>query len=188
MPRRRLAGNGSTDSCSGDSGSPVFVTEGDDTRLQVGIVSWGAECGQPGWPGVYVRLDAFAGFIEQQGFCSCTSTGQSGAADTGAAGCSAAVLAAEQAAGLKGSGASSSGEGCYVIAPERCSYSQPSRRFPGAALASCSSATNLTAPTHALAARSSVLPGPAAEGAGGRRLHTAGCRSPCCSACSASVP
>lgn len=172
------AGSGRADTCGGDSGGPVLDSGGAAAPArQVGIVSWGVGCAQPGWPGVYVRLDAFAGFIEQQGFCGCTSTGQSGAVDMGAAGCSAAVLAAELAAGLEWNGGStdSGAAACYVIAPERCSYSQPSQRFPGAALAPCSSTDNLTFP---LAARPATLLGPAAEGAGSRRLHSAGCACP----------
>ncbi len=36
--------DGGADSCSGDSGGPLFVAYGDGTYLQVGVVSWGNGC------------------------------------------------------------------------------------------------------------------------------------------------
>ncbi|KAL4451776.1 hypothetical protein ABPG75_007438 [Micractinium tetrahymenae] len=75
------AGNGTADACTGDSGGPLVDTQGSqDPRQHVlaGIVSWGRGCGQPGVPGVYARLDAFAAFISQRGYCGCSSTGLSG--------------------------------------------------------------------------------------------------------------
>ncbi|HET7093222.1 MAG TPA: serine protease, partial [Thermomicrobiales bacterium] len=43
------------DSCIGDSGGPLF--SGDQANpVQIGIVSFGEGCAQPGFPGVYTRL------------------------------------------------------------------------------------------------------------------------------------
>jgi len=48
----------STDSCFGDSGGPLIIkgTNSNDD-IQVGIVSWGFECANPNFPGVYARVD-----------------------------------------------------------------------------------------------------------------------------------
>jgi hypothetical protein len=44
-------------SCQGDSGGPLFI-RGDtpEEDIQVGIVSWGTDCGQPFYPGVFSRV------------------------------------------------------------------------------------------------------------------------------------
>ena len=47
------------DACSGDSGGPLFVrgpAEDGSHDVQVGIVSFGVECGNPNFPGVYARI------------------------------------------------------------------------------------------------------------------------------------
>jgi len=60
---------GLRDSCFGDSGSPIF----DEKGLQVGIVSWGIGCARPRRYGVYSRVSAGLGWIEQT-ICSLSSS------------------------------------------------------------------------------------------------------------------
>ena len=56
---------GSRDSCQGDSGGPLLTAD----YVQVGIVSYGDGCGQPGIPTIYTEVAAFESFI-RQGICS----------------------------------------------------------------------------------------------------------------------
>lgn len=50
--------------CRGDSGGPVILTNG--TPLLVGLVSWGKKaCAGDGRPGVFTRVDRYAGWIDQ---------------------------------------------------------------------------------------------------------------------------
>jgi len=58
---------GGKDSCFGDSGGPLVVPA-DVPRgyVQVGIVSWGPQCGNPLFPGVYTRVSSFSDWIEGQ--------------------------------------------------------------------------------------------------------------------------
>lgn len=90
-----------------------------------------------------MRLDTFREWIEQRGFCGCTSNGASGTTQTGAAGCIPGVLQREGTE-PQGQQQEAQGAGCYVVAPDRCSYSQPSAVFPGAAWVACDPATNHT--------------------------------------------
>ncbi|XP_075168795.1 trypsin-like [Haematobia irritans] len=46
--------------CQGDSGGPLVV----DDKL-VGVVSWGAGCAAPGYPGVYADIASVRGWIEK---------------------------------------------------------------------------------------------------------------------------
>jgi len=41
------------DSCSGDSGGPLFDSE---NKALVGVTSWGYLCAEAGFPGVYARI------------------------------------------------------------------------------------------------------------------------------------
>jgi len=57
---------GGKDSCFGDSGGPLVVPASNDRGyVQVGIVSWGPQCGNPLFPGVYTRVSSFSKWIDQ---------------------------------------------------------------------------------------------------------------------------
>lgn len=47
------------DACQGDSGGPLLCN-----TIQVGIISWGIDCGEPRNPGVYTRIDLYLDFIQ----------------------------------------------------------------------------------------------------------------------------
>ena len=51
------------DSCQGDSGGPLVLRDGDP--VLVGIVSWGKECGNSSYPGVYVRVASYLDWIDR---------------------------------------------------------------------------------------------------------------------------
>jgi trypsin len=54
------AGGGATDTCGGDSGGPLMVSDAGFLVL-AGLTSWGADpCAEPNRPGVYTRLGATA--------------------------------------------------------------------------------------------------------------------------------
>ncbi|WP_405684636.1 S1 family peptidase [Streptomyces sp. NBC_01387] len=55
---------GGTDTCQGDSGGPMFRKDDHGAWIQVGIVSWGQGCAEPGYPGIYTQLSTFAADIE----------------------------------------------------------------------------------------------------------------------------
>ncbi|XP_031616447.1 serine protease easter-like isoform X2 [Contarinia nasturtii] len=67
----QLCAGGQTgkDSCNGDSGGPLMVKHSTDSTHNhyylVGLVSFGpTPCGQPGWPGVYTRVDHYMDWIK----------------------------------------------------------------------------------------------------------------------------
>ncbi len=57
------AGADGKDSCSGDSGGPLIIKDGNNWKL-AGIVSWGSDpCAEKGLYGVYTKVSAFTAFI-----------------------------------------------------------------------------------------------------------------------------
>ncbi|GBP35093.1 Phenoloxidase-activating factor 2 [Eumeta japonica] len=52
------------DACKGDGGGPMVCERGGTWQL-VGVVSWGIGCGQPGVPGVYVKVAHYLDWIAQ---------------------------------------------------------------------------------------------------------------------------
>jgi len=55
---------GAHDACEGDSGGPLVVYGDDGDPVLAGVVSWGAECGQPEVPGIYARVSHASAWIE----------------------------------------------------------------------------------------------------------------------------
>ena len=56
------AGVGGKDSCNGDSGGPIVIRNG-NSHVLVGIVSFGAACADPNYPGVYSRVSSVTSWI-----------------------------------------------------------------------------------------------------------------------------
>ena len=57
---------GGSDSCTGDSGGPMWVYErlgGQERAVAVGIVSRGDGCAKVDSPGIYTRISKFTGSI-----------------------------------------------------------------------------------------------------------------------------
>lgn len=61
--RMFCAGLGSADACQGDSGGPALGFAAADPVL-IGIVSWGAGCTKKNFPGVYVNVTKYRGWID----------------------------------------------------------------------------------------------------------------------------
>ncbi|XP_074848075.1 complement factor I [Carettochelys insculpta] len=57
--------DGSVDACKGDSGGPLVCTDSNDQAYVWGIVSWGENCGVPGYPGVYTKVASYFDWISR---------------------------------------------------------------------------------------------------------------------------
>ncbi|XP_014488987.1 PREDICTED: proclotting enzyme-like [Dinoponera quadriceps] len=54
---------GGRDACQGDSGGPLLHQLGNGRWVNIGIVSWGIRCGDPGFPGIYTRVSSYLDWI-----------------------------------------------------------------------------------------------------------------------------
>jgi len=59
------AGDGTRDTCNGDSGGAMLASHVGNTWAVVGVTSFGVDCARPDFPGVYTRVDKYLPWIRQ---------------------------------------------------------------------------------------------------------------------------
>ncbi|XP_048236415.1 serine proteinase stubble-like [Haliotis rufescens] len=62
------AGQAGNDSCQGDSGGPLYCQQ-DGQQVLTGVVSYGVNCGQAGYPGVHAKVSSYADWIAARSGC-----------------------------------------------------------------------------------------------------------------------
>jgi len=59
------AGDGTRDTCNGDSGGAMLTSKLGGVWAVVGVTSFGVDCARPDFPGVYTRVDKYLPWIRQ---------------------------------------------------------------------------------------------------------------------------
>ncbi|XP_046549854.1 trypsin-1-like [Haliotis rubra] len=62
------AGQAGKDSCQGDSGGPLYCQQ-KGRQVLTGVVSYGTNCGQDGYPVVYAKVSSYADWIAARSGC-----------------------------------------------------------------------------------------------------------------------
>ncbi|XP_052778474.1 serine protease 41-like [Mya arenaria] len=55
--------SGTRDACTGDSGGPLACKAKNGRWYVQGVTSWGFDCGQENWPGIYTDVSVYAAWI-----------------------------------------------------------------------------------------------------------------------------
>lgn len=120
---------GGIDTCQGDSGGPLI-----QSGSQVGIVSWGDGCAGAGKPGVYASTPKVLEWIQNElnkasgkgDDCDCADDGISAGISTGRMGCKKHLI-----------DEGDNDDFCMVKGGLNCTFSSPSKPFPGASWKLC---------------------------------------------------